>query len=489
MLKNLNDSEDTRGDVAAGADELSGFGARWAGLSLARQFVLAASVVVLIAMGTIGAWVNQKIEQGVTQNTAAAAALYMDALIAPLAQDLALDDKISKESADKLDVLLKSEEIRGSVAAVKIWYRKGRIAYSTWDGLVGRTFNPTPALRAAWKGTVTAEFEGLRHEDDYRERALNTRLLEVYAPIRERSSNRIIAVSEFYIRANSLQSELTNATLQSWLVVGSAALLMMLSLSGIVSRGSRTIVRQKNSLETQVKQLEELLASNRELRRRVQVAYARSGMLNERFLRRVGSDLHDGPAQLLGLALLRLDELMPAESNANDAEYETVRMALADALKEIRNLSAGLVLPELGALDLGEVVELVSRTHEKRTTTVVDVSRPKAVPAVPMALKICAYRFIQEALNNAYRHAGGKGQTVSLALHGCIVELGVEDGGDGIVEGARATDGDEQDHLGLTGLRDRIETLGGEMRIVSKPGGGTVLTACFDLKRLNKTEV
>ena len=180
---------------------------------------------------------------------------------------------------------------------------------------------------------------------------------------------------------------------------------------------------------------------------------------------------------------------MPAESTENDAEYETVRMALADALKEIRNLSAGLVLPELGALDLGEVVELVSRTHEKRTTTAVDVSRPKAVPTVPMALKICAYRFIQEALNNAYRHAGGRGQTVSLSLQGCIVELGVEDGGDGIVEGERSSDGDEQDHLGLTGLRDRIETLGGEMRIVSKPGGGTVLTACFDLKRLNKTEV
>ena len=245
MLKSLNDSEDTRDDVAAGADGLSGFGSRWAGLSLARQFVLAASVVVLIAMGTIGAWVNQKIEQGVTQNTAAAAALYMDALIAPLAQDLALDDKISKESADKLDVLLKSEEIRGSVAAVKIWYRKGRIAYSTWDGLVGRTFNPTPALRAAWKGTVTAEFEGLRHEDDYRERALNTRLLEVYAPIRERSSNRIIAVSEFYIRANSLQSELTNATLQSWLVVGSAALLMMFRFQGLSAvAAERSCVRK-----------------------------------------------------------------------------------------------------------------------------------------------------------------------------------------------------------------------------------------------------
>lgn len=486
MLKKLKDDETSAKDLP-GMKPLSQVGERWAGFSLARQFIIAASIVVVIAMGAIGAWVNQKIEQGVTQNTAAAAALYMDALIAPLAQDLAVGETISEENAAKLDALLKSEEIKGSVAAVKIWYRQGRIAYSTWDGLVGQQFNPTPALRAAWKGTVTAEFEGLRHEDDYRERALNTRLLEVYAPIRERSSDRIIAVSEFYIRADSLQSELNNATLQSWLVVGTAALLMMLSLSGIVSRGSRTIVRQKNSLEAQVDQLEELLATNRELRRRVQLAYSRSGMLNERFLRRVGSDLHDGPAQLLGLALLRLDELIPLDGDRDNGEYETVRMALADALKEIRNLSAGLVLPELDTLDLGEVVELVSRTHQKRTGTKVDVARPETAPQVPMSLKICAYRFIQEALNNAYRHAGGKGQAVTLSLRGPFVELSVEDGGEGIIEPA-ALAGEDQEHLGLTGLRDRIETLGGEMRINSKAEGGAMLTARFDLNRLNKTE-
>ena len=66
----------------------------WASLDLARQFLLGASVVVLTAMTIIGWWVSQKIERSVTENTAHAAALFMESSVAPLIQGLASAEQL-----------------------------------------------------------------------------------------------------------------------------------------------------------------------------------------------------------------------------------------------------------------------------------------------------------------------------------------------------------------------------------------------------------
>ena len=81
---------------------------------------------------------------------------------------------------------------------------------------------------------------------------------------------------------------------------------MMGLLAGIVLRGSRVIAQQRGALEQRIGELSQLLAQNVELRQRVQGAAARATALNERYLRRISAELHDGPAQLLALASLRL---------------------------------------------------------------------------------------------------------------------------------------------------------------------------------------
>ena len=92
------------------------------------------------------------------------------------------------------------------------------------------------------------------------------------------------------------------------------------------------------------------------------------------FLRRVSAELHDGPVQLLGFGLLRLDALRPlqqqpswldrrkGQSEPREApdEFETIRGALADALNEIRVISAGLAPPELVDLSLSEGLEMAA---------------------------------------------------------------------------------------------------------------------------------
>ena len=131
-------------------------------------------------------------------------------------------------------------------------------------------------------------------------------------------------------------------------IVVSAALLF-----GIVKRGSDTINRQEPALTRQVAELTPLLDQNAALSDRVLSAAERSTTLNERSMRRVSSDLHDGPGQMLSLALLRLDDLQNraeagrAPTPDELAEVETV---LREAMTDMRSVAAGLRVPELAPM-------------------------------------------------------------------------------------------------------------------------------------------
>ncbi|NNE85031.1 MAG: sensor histidine kinase, partial [Alphaproteobacteria bacterium] len=335
----------------------------WRRLSLARQFVCMGSVILLAGMIVIGFWVTRQIENGVTHNTATSTALYMDSLIEPLVQPLAKGDTLSPQVQDDLDNLLQSTSLGRKVVSIKVWKKDGLIAYASNRSLIGQVFPPSDDLQAAWAGEVTAEFDSLDDEEDASERISGMPLLEMYSPIRERSTGRIIAVAEFYESATRLQENLFWANLKSWLVVGAVTILMLGLLSIIVFRGSRTIVRQQNALKLRVSELSTLLEQNEDLRSRVQMASRRTTEINESYLRKVSSDLHDGPTQLLALAALRIDAIKSLVSEVVSipctagADLEIVKESVNDALSEIRNLCHGLSLPELESMSPVEVLE------------------------------------------------------------------------------------------------------------------------------------
>jgi signal transduction histidine kinase len=456
--------------------------ASWARLSLATQFAVAGALVLIVGMGAIGAWVAKRIEDGVVSNTAAATATYMDSVLAPLLQNLANAPTLTPEAIAGIDRLLDQTEIGRRIHAFKVWKEGGFVAYSTRPQLIGRTFPPTANLVHAWRGEVSGDLDDLRDEEDALERGAGISLLEIYAPIRQSGTGRIIAVAEFYARATELTADLARARRDSWLVVGSATLAMMVALAGIVGRGSRTIDDQRARLETQVQQLSALLESNKQLQLRVERAYRSTASTNERFLRRVGADLHDGPAQLVGLALLRLDGLCDGRGQG---ETEAVRGALTDALVDLRRISAGLALPELRDASLEEAIDLAIRSHERRTGTAVDRDLRLAGAEAPHDVVVGVYRLVQEGLSNAFRHAAGRGQKISaVSAHGRL-DVSVVDEGPGLPAGT--PEPSSFTGIGLSALRDRIEALGGFFHIEPNPPNGTRLMAVFTADALERT--
>ncbi|MDH4564663.1 sensor histidine kinase [Pseudomonas sp. BN411] len=454
-------------------------------LKRSTQFVIAASLILGLTMSLVGNLVSQRIERAAVQSAAQAGAVYMESFLEPFVQELARTQDIPPESAAAIDRLIINSSLNRHVASVKIWRPDGTVIYSTDKSVVHRKF-PTDEIDEALQGQIVTDLEDLGQDENAFERSLKVPLYEIYAPLRETGSGKVVAVGEFYERADQLEREIRTVRLQVWAVVGSATLAMLGLLFFVVRRGERIIERQQIALKQRMVEQARLHARNTQLQRRITTANQEFSRISELTLRRLGADLHDGPAQLLTLILVRLDELaqlrerlqQQGEPFDGDA-LETLRSAGQDALREIRDISRGLAVPEISELGLEQVLRLVVQRHEQRTDTQVELDIQPLPADATMSLKICLYRFTQEALNNAVMHAGGQGQKLSARMVEGQLEVQVADSGNGFVPSDQASNGQGRRRLGLAGMRYRVEALGGQFDIHSAPGEGTRVSARF----------
>lgn len=464
----------------------------WSRLGLDARYGLASLPVLFVAMLGLGAWVTGSISFEVIENTALNASVYVDSAVSRELQGLASRPQLAPDETMRLNELLTDTPLGRRVLSFKVWSAGGRLAYSSREpGTTGRVFEPSPKLRQAWQGNVAAELMPNEEAESRAEHGLGVPLLEVYMPVRARDRQDVIAVAEFYQDASELKADLQSARTRTWAIVAAVMMGMYGLLFAIVHAGGRLIRSQAAQLTDKVAELSELLAQNEALRARVGRATRRITELNESFLRRLSADLHDGPAQALSLALLRLHNLsspsrMPqtATGPGGDGtvdEMEQIRGTLQEAMQEIRQISRGLSLPELAGLSMGQVLERVAASHVRRTRTQValDLDDLDPLSDVSMPVKITAYRFAQEALTNAFRHAKGNGQAMRARRVGNAVEIRVSDEGPGMPAGRGEP---MADPMGLAGLRERVEVLGGRFLIDSLAGEGTTLTALLPVE-------
>lgn len=257
-----------------------------------------------------------------------------------------------------------------------------------------------------------------------------------------------------------------------WYILG-GHLLLFFALFYNFQLGLETIENQEKTLNQQISRLSNLLSINKSMQKSMKTASSRAVEMNEQFLRRVGSDLHDGPAQSLGYAIMRLNRLAADEQVKKlSHEFHVVLEALDNSIEEIRGISSGLVLPELEQMTLQEALNRVVRRHSKNSNSEVSEYYTDLPDDLPLPIKITAYRFVQEGLNNAHRHGQAEKCRISGHVRNGILHLSLKDNGMGFRKSQLSTDGG---HLGLMGLKDRIESLGGKFSINSELGVGTAI--------------
>jgi len=459
----------------------------FARLGLARQYLIISFLILLAGMLIIGVWVGQQIEMGVLHRTAAVTALYMNSFVAPYLQDLAYTSQLDAQHQAQLSALVTDTPLGQRIVAFKVWAPDGHILYSTNPALIGLQFPMKSELVHAFNGEVHTEISDLTAPENQYERSQWSRLIETYAPIRLTGTDRIIAVSEFYQTTDELERDLSAAQFRSWLVVGTAMLAMYVLLAVFVGRASHIILVQERELRDKVTQLTALLTQNEQLHKRIRQAAAQAAALNEQFLRRLSADLHDGPGQDLGLALLRIESLAemcaasaltPTESRLMAEDFRTVQTALESALADLRTISAGLRLPELTQLSPAEVAERAVSDYESKTGLTVGLVLATLPETAPLPVKIALYRLLQEALVNGFRHAAGAEQNIRVGIDRGQLSVEIADRGAGFDLQAVPKDG----HLGLAGMQERVETLGGTFQIQTAPQQGTAIRAWLPLE-------
>jgi signal transduction histidine kinase len=142
-------------------------------------------------------------------------------------------------------------------------------------------------------------------------------------------------------------------------------------------------------------------------------------------------------------------------------------------MEELRNISVGLVLPELAELSLAAAIGLAVDRHEGATgnavTRVIDTDRGPA--EVPMMVKVCAYRVVQEALSNAYWHGDGATPKLAATVAKGMLRLEITNG----IVGEASSDEGAAANIGIKGMRLRLAALRGRLHFHAGAEGAALL--------------
>lgn len=455
--------------------------------SLVHRFLLGGFCVLVATMVFIGTWVGTQIQSGIMNGMGVMTDLYLDGAISPHLQSLANGGPLEAADRMALERKLASTQLGEHIVVLQIWGLDGRLIFNSADPSLAT--GPHSAKRppaSAFAGRVSSRIvDPSELESVFKERK-RSRLIETYSPIRADSDRSVIAVADFYQAADGMEQAVRAAQLRSWAVHGAVTLAMLALLAILVRRATRTIAAQQRELGEKVDQLTALLAQNEQLHDRVRRAGARTTALNERFLSHIASDLHDGPGQGLALASMRIESLAEVcsacvhagEHNSSIAgEFRTIHVALQSALTDMRAILRGLRLPEIEQLSLADTARRAVSDHERKTGLVVPLAIGNVPDEAPLPVRIALFRLLQESLANGFRHGGASKQRVALDVADAQLIVEVGDEGRGFDPKASIDGG----HLGLQGMRERVELLGGRFDVQSAPDRGTVVRATLPL--------
>ena len=342
-----------------------------------------------------------------------------------------------------LDAESRIHVLGGDTVRVKLWAPDGTIVYSDEPALIGEKFDLLPPAVVAFSGALGTQVSDLTDPAHAFDRG-HGELIEYYVPITDEAGS-VRAVYEVEQDVAALDDALGRIATNVWLSIGLGIAVVGLLMAAFVVARTREIARQRRAAE-------ELLQS--------------ALRVQEPERRQIVGALHDDIGQpmyrvLYGLVGSRA-KLDPADPVAAELGHlEEVVRAMDDTLRtELRTLQFELAADAgLGAA----ISELASTT---RSETEIEVSLEVALPEpVSEDASTEIYRAAREAVMNVRKHADATRMAVSVTEDSNdFVILDVSDDGRGTVTG---------DGLGLSTTRQRLESLGGGLEVVSHRRGGT----------------
>jgi signal transduction histidine kinase len=184
---------------------------------------------------------------------------------------------------------------------------------------------------------------------------------------------------------------------------------------------------------------------------------------------RIARELHDDVSQQLALLSIDLELLNAASAPGNRGLVREVLDRSQNVARTVHDLSHRLHPAKLRLIGLVPALQSLQREITKSGLEVTFLHK-NLPPHLSEDLTLCLYRVVQEALQNAHKHAEASEVMVDLIGAPGRLELSIADDGVGFDPNAALSSG-----LGLVSMRERVEAVGGRLRIDSDPAEGTRL--------------
>ena len=238
----------------------------------------------------------------------------------------------------------------------------------------------------------------------------------------------------------------------------------------------RTIALRRRNLE-----LLELHEQREKAQAKLAQAYDRLRRLTRRLeatkeeeRQRIARELHDEMGPALTAVIINLQLMSGSKDEEKSDKWLVDSIEIVDRMvQQVRDLSLALRPPLLDEVGFLSAIRGYLETQAERTGLKIQIEGPPELDAFPPEIEITAFRVIQEAVSNVIRHAESTKVTVSIELEAQTLILSVEDDGIGFDTRAAMNASAPGSALGLVGMQERVQILGGEFSIESKLGEGT----------------
>jgi len=203
--------------------------------------------------------------------------------------------------------------------------------------------------------------------------------------------------------------------------------------------------------------------------------------------KKLSREIHDGPAQTMANVMLRTElvEKVLDQDGIEKARIEIrdLRKIVKDSLGEVRRIIYDLRPMTLDDLGLLPTLAKYIRNAEEHTGIKITFKNIGKERRFPANMEVAIFRFVQEAIQNAYKHAEPKTIQVKLELMPERVTAIIKDDGKGFDILTR-----KEGSFGLVGMKERINMLDGQLSIDSKPGKGTLIMVQIPIKALEESK-
>jgi PAS domain S-box-containing protein len=191
---------------------------------------------------------------------------------------------------------------------------------------------------------------------------------------------------------------------------------------------------------------------------------------------RLARELHDNINQKIAMLAINLEALkdcLPSSAVELEGQIEEAHEQAVAVGSDIQALSHRLHSPKLGLLGLAATAASFCKEFSGQQKVEIDFQSQNVPKGLPQDIALCLFRILQEALQNAAKHSGSRKFQVALRGETNEIELTVHDSGVGF-EPQEAIKGRG---LGLTSMKERLNTVDGQLSIESKPEHGTTIRA------------